>query len=389
MRVSGRSMLHYQSRGSSRQRDRHHSVPGFRKPKAVPEMPPLPPSLANELALAIIASSSAPLLLLDGDMQLLGASDSFYAQFDIPRDDSVGKPVFELDGGRWNLPRLRSALAACLTASIDSYELDLPTRTLGTRRLLLKAERLAYVGNAEPRILLSVTDLTDARIAERVKEDLLRERALLIQEVQHRVANSLQIIASVLMQSARRVQSEEARRHLQDAHHRVLSIAAVQDQLAISGATDVALRPYLTQLCHSIGASMIKDPEELVLSARVDDVTVPANISVSLGLIVTELVINSLKHAFPDGGPGLISVDFRADADDWTLTVADSGIGMPIAPDLAASGLGSAIVSAIARQLKATIAVTNNAPGTRVAVTHTEPAADGSGPREMPDTPAL
>jgi two-component sensor histidine kinase len=353
-------------------------------------MPPvLPPSLANELALAIIASSGAPLLLLDGDMQLLGASDSFYTQFDIPRAGSVGQPVFALDGGRWNLARLRSALAACLTASIDSYELDLPTSTLGTRRLLLKAQRLAYAGSAETRILLSVTDLTDARRAERVKEDLLRERALLIQEIQHRVANSLQIIASVLMQSARRVQSEEARHHLQDAHHRVMSIASVQDQLALSGTADVALRPYLTQLCHSIAASMIPDPDELVLSVRADDISVPASISISLGLIVTELVINSLKHAFPDGGPGLITVDYATDAEDWTLTVADSGIGMPVAPDLTQSGLGSAIVSALAQQLKAGIAVTGNSPGTRVTLTHTEPAADGSGPREMPDTPAL
>jgi two-component sensor histidine kinase len=351
--------------------------------------PALPPALANELALAIVASSGAPLLLLDADMQLLGASDSFYALFALPHAGSIGQPVFALDGGRWNLPRLRSALAACLTTAIDSYELDLPTRTQGTRRLMLKAQRLEYAGNRETRILVSVADITDARLAEQVKEDLLRERALLIQEVQHRVANSLQIIASVLMQSARRVQSAEARRHLQDAHHRVMSIASVQDQLAISGSADVALRPYLTQLCRSIAASMIPDPEALILSVRADDISVPAAVSISLGLIVTELVINSLKHAFPDGGPGLITVDYATDAEDWTLAVADSGIGMPAAPDLAPSGLGSAIVQALARQLKATIAVTGNSPGTAVTLTHTEPAADGSGPRAMPDTLAI
>ena len=64
------------------------------------------------------------------------------------------------------------------------------------------------------RLLLSVSDVTDARLAERLKDDLLREKAILYQELQHRVANSLQIIASVLMQSARRVPSAETRSHL-------------------------------------------------------------------------------------------------------------------------------------------------------------------------------
>ena len=77
--------------------------------------------------------------------------------------------------------------------------------------------------------------------------------------MQHRVANSLQIIAGVLIQSARKVQSEETRGHLKDAHQRVMSIAAVQQHLAESEALDVALRPYLTQLCESLAASMISD----------------------------------------------------------------------------------------------------------------------------------
>jgi two-component sensor histidine kinase len=324
-------------------------------------------------------------------MQILAASDSFHTGFELPPADSIGQPIFGLDSGAWNLPRLRSALAASLTADtpIEAYEFDLPTRARGIHRLVLSARRLDTASETEPRILVSIADVTDARLAERLKEELIRERDILMQEVQHRVANSLQIIASVLMQSARKVQSEEVRRHLQDAHHRVMSIASVQDQLAVSGVSEVALRPYLTQLCASIGASMIDDHDQLALSVRTDDVQVPANVSVSLGLIVTELVINALKHAFPGNRPGTIHVDYTADLADWSLAVADDGIGMPIAPNLAESGLGSSIVQALAQQLKATIFVRDNSPGTYVEVTHTEPAADGSGPREMPDTPAV
>lgn len=84
-------------------------------------------------------------------------------------------------------------------------------------------------------------------------------------------ANSFQLIASVPMQSARRVQSEEARGHLHDAHHRVMSIAAVQRQLSTSMSDNVKLRTYMTQLCESLGASMIADPNRLTISVVVDD----------------------------------------------------------------------------------------------------------------------
>ena len=99
---------------------------------------------------------------------------------------------------------------------------------------MLNAQKLEYGSADNVRLLLSISDVTDARIAAKLKDDLLKEKAVLLQELQHRVANSLQIIASVLMQSARKVQSDETRTHLFDAHQRVMSVAAVQQQLATS-----------------------------------------------------------------------------------------------------------------------------------------------------------
>ena len=158
---------------------------------------------------------------------------------------------------------------------------------------------------------------------------MLNEKAILLQELQHRVANSLQIIASVLLQSARKVQSEETRSHLHDAHKRVMSVAALQQQLSASSVSDVQLRPYFTTLCNSIGASMIRDHNQLSLEVSVDDSKTTADISVSLGLIVTELVINALKHAFPEDRNGKIKVDYHSHGPNWTLSVTDNGVGMP------------------------------------------------------------
>ena len=150
-----------------------------------------------------------------------------------------------------------------------------------------------------------------------------------------------------------------------------MSVAAVQRQLAVSRLGDVALRPYLTELCASIGASMIRDHDQISLAVTADDSITSADISVSLGLIVTELVINALKHAFPGHRSGKISVGYTSDDASWTLSVEDNGVGMPTDPKNATPGLGTGVVEALARQLDATVRVTDANPGTRVSIIHT------------------
>ena len=329
------------------------------------------------LALAVIGSSITPLVLLDGDLNVVAASASFFKAFQIDPAGAVGESFLDLGDGEWKLPRLRSLLTATLSgaAAVEAYEIELKTSYLGALTLLLNAQLLAYGDDEDVRLLLGITDVTVARADEKLKDDLLREKAILLQEVQHRVANSLQIIASVILQSARKSRSEETRAHLNDAHSRVMSVAALQQQLAVSRLGEVALRPYFEQLCVSVGASMIRDHDQLSLHVDCDDSSVNADISVSLGLIVTELVINSLKHAFPDGRKGRIDVSYNAHGPNWTLAVADDGVGMPGDSESQTPGLGTSIVEALANQLKARVQVVGGHPGTTVSVIHTQISA--------------
>ena len=327
-----------------------------------------PPDVGQKLAFALVDSSDVPLLMLNGDLTVAAASWSFCWDFAIDPEAINDRSIFSLGAGEWDAPRLRSLLDATVSglAKIDTYEIDLTRSGLPTRRLALKAHKLDY-GEGEPvLVLLTVSDVTEARIAERLKDDLVREKAFLLQEVQHRVANSLQIIASVLMQSARKVQSEETRSHLRDAHSRVMSIASVQQQLAASDVGDVDLRAYIAQLCQSLGASMIQDPLKLSLTAVVDESSVGADVSISLGLVVTELVINALKHAYPDERGGNIVVRYSSSVTAWVLSVSDDGVGMAKGLRAAKAGLGSSIVEALAKQLHAEVAVTDAHPGTQV-----------------------
>jgi two-component system, sensor histidine kinase PdtaS len=332
---------------------------------------PPPESLSN-LAFAVVDSSSTPLVLLDGDLIVITASASFCRAFHIDRAAALGQPIFALGSGEWDIPQFRVLLGATVSgdAAIDAYEMDLKPAG-GTRNLVLNARKLDYGLTQPVRLLLAVTDVTDLRRSDRQKDELLREKAILLQEVQHRVANSLQIIASVLMVSARKVQSEETRGHLHDAHHRVMSIAAVQQQLAMTTLSEVKLAPYLTKLCESLGASMIHDHTTLTLEARTDDSSVDATASVSLGLIVTELVINALKHAFPRHQTGRILVEYRSDGGDWTLSVSDNGVGMAMTQPIKA-GLGTSIVEALAGRLDAEIHTVSANPGTLISIIHTQ-----------------
>ena len=332
---------------------------------------------ALSLMLAVIASSDAPLVLLDGELKVIAASASFCRAFQIDPASVTGNQFSALGQGEWDVPQLGSLLEATASgaAEVHAYEFDLHRDGQESRLLVLNAHKLEYDDKEQVRVLLAVADVTDARASEKLKDNLLREKAILLQEVQHRVANSLQIIASILMQSARRVQSDETRGYLRDAHSRLMSIAAVQKHLAASRLGTVELRPYLVQLCKSLGASMIHDPKVLSIDVEVDDSVTDADISVSLGLIVTELVINALKHAFPGHRSGKIVVGYESHGANWKMSVSDNGVGMPASPEGAKPGLGTNIVGALAKRLDAEVHVASANPGTAVSIAHVQIAA--------------
>jgi len=246
--------------------------------------------------------------------------------------------------------------------------------------MLLNARKVFYEGNSHTTLLLGIEDVSTRRAYEREREDLLRkqqallhEKDLLLEELEHRVGNSLQIIAAIILMKSRMVTSEETRLQLQDAHKRVMSVAVVQKHLHATGPSGpVDMAPYLTQLCDSLKTSMIGDYRPTTLKVISDAGTVTSREAVSLGLIVTELIMNALKHAFPDDrADRQIAVGFAVAGTNWKLSITDNGIGAPVGVFAQAkSGLGTSIVKALAQQLEARVDVLSGPQGTSVLVTH-------------------
>lgn len=329
----------------------------------------------QDLAQAIVDTIREPLLVLDAELRVVAASRSFYSTFKVAREVTDGRLLYELGDGQWRLPALREQLERIATEGgvLDGHEVEGDFPLIGLRIMLLNARRVHFEAGARSAVLLAIEDVTERRAVERQRDDLIREKDLLLQEMQHRVANSLQIIASILLIKARTVTSEEIRTHLHDAHDRVLAVAAVQKHLhATVGAKAIELRPYLLELCKSLADSMISESQTIAVDVSADEGRASSSDAVSLGLIVTELMINALKHAFPVKKPGCcITVRFETNASGWRLSVSDNGVGkLDENSPLARVGLGTSIVAALAEQLHAQLDTTANASGTSVSVTH-------------------
>src|SRR5450755_3073351 len=129
---------------------------------------------------------------------------------------------------------------------MENYEVEHDFPSIGRRTMLLNARKVFYEKGSHSTILLGIEDVTQKRVLESEKDDLIRQKEVLLEELEHRVVNSLQIIASIIMLKARTVESKETRLHLEDAHNRVISIAAVQKHLHGSVANSVIeMGPYL------------------------------------------------------------------------------------------------------------------------------------------------
>ena len=226
---------------------------------------------------------------------------------------------------------------------------------------------------AEHIAMLPVEYVAAWRATEAALNDTIQQKETQLLEMQHRIANSLQIIASILQTKARAVDFEETRGHLQDAYQRVMSVAALQEQLKASRYGDaIEVGPYLQRLCETLSASMISGNRGISVTAKAAAGARPAREVMGFGLIVTELLINAVKYAFPDPATcGRIAVEYRVGPAGWSLAVSDDGVGLAATADgVPNSGVGTRIVAALARRLGARVEASSGETGTRVTIRH-------------------
>ena len=336
---------------------------------------------AQALALAIVDTLPEPFLVLDDTLHLLAGSRCFYEVFGENASTAHGRSLFELSDGQWDIPGLRQLLAAVVPqhTPVEGFEFEQAFAHLGTRTIQLNALPIRDESGESRMVLLAIKDITERRVAEQEKqrllehtEELLEQQRTLLREMRHRIANSLQIIASILLLKAGSVSSEETKNELRAAHQRVMSVAVVQGHLSASdGIEQIEMGPYLTKLSAGLASSMVGPKQHIDIAVAASEGALPTSHAVSIGLIVTELIINAIKYAFPKlRSSARIRVTFEIAKSDWKLTVADNGVGRTAKEEpITSTGLGTALIGALAKQLNAQISETSTRKGLSVEVT--------------------
>ncbi len=192
------------------------------------------------------------------------------------------------------------------------------------------------------------------------------QKELLLDDINHRIKNHLQTIGGLMSVAQRRCTSlDEAKDIIGDAVSRLSVLAQVYTRLQVaSGETAVDARGFITDLCHDLNATLV-GLRAVAIRCEVGPATLDSSRSVTLGLVINELVQNALKYAFPDDRNGEVRITFHRDDDTYRLTVADNGIGMPPSAEPTGTGNGRRLLRAMTQQLAGTL-TTDSSAGTRI-----------------------
>src|SRR4051812_35525914 len=196
---------------------------------------------------------------------------------------------------------------------------------------------------------------------------LAAEREVLLREVNHRVGNSLQIIASLLHLQASSSNQDDVKAALTNAMGRVAAVAQVHRRLYTSqDLKSVLLNQYLEALLEDLRRSA-EGNRMSRLTLKAEPIEIDPDRAVSIGIIVNELVMNAVKYAYPDGA-GPIHVALEGEGEDLELSIADNGVGLEGSSDPRSTGMGQRIVTAMAQKLDAEVERDPSHTGTRIVL---------------------
>jgi two-component sensor histidine kinase len=208
-------------------------------------------------------------------------------------------------------------------------------------------------------------DIAERKRAEEQIRNSLKEKEILLKEIHHRVKNNLQIISTLLDLQSDSFVEDQSRRFFEDCQNRIRSMAMIHEKLyEASDFVSIDFGEYLKNLTNSLFTTYVSD-RRITLTVEAGEMALEIDDAIPCGLIVNELVSNSMKYAFPEGRTGTLTVRLQVgDGDRITLTVEDNGVGFP--PDLDfrdTETLGLQLVNLLVKQIHGEIEL-EKGPGT-------------------------
>jgi len=245
------------------------------------------------------------------------------------------------------------------------FEIDLRMKTKSGKWLWVSKRGKAIEKDSTgiaTRKVGTLTDITERVNAEKKIKKSLEEKEMLLKEIHHRVKNNLMIISSLLNLQSRYIKDKASQNVFKESQNRARSMALIHERLYQS--TDLErinygdyIRSLATELFHTYEA----DPGLIKLKINVEDILLDINTAIPLGLIVNELITNSLTHAFSEGNRGKINIDFHPIDDHYEFAVKDNGIGFPEDIDFQnTDSLGLQLINSLTNQIDGDIKLDRN-----------------------------
>src|SRR5580704_3888062 len=308
------------------------------------------------------------ILVLEPDLTIRFANRSFCHTFAVAPEHTIGRKLYEIGNGQWDIPKLRTSLEAIISGrkTIEAFEVEYFFPSIGRRVMVLNARKIYRPGNKTQQILLAIEDVTERVRLEREHAIAGERIGMLLQELTHRVKNSLQIIAAMVMIEARGHKSGEGKAALERVSHRINALGQLYSKLSEANTVEaVDAATYLDELCRDLIASVHKEGgTSIVLKTDIESELLPTDRAITIGLMVNELVTNAVKYAFPSDTKGTVLVTLKRTQGELRLTVADNG--QWVNPQRADSGLGGRLVDGFARQLGGQVERKSDSQGTTV-----------------------
>lgn len=261
------------------------------------------------------------------------------------------------------------ALDKAKAGGVGKFQGDCPT-TKGKPKCWETVITPIMDANGKPEKLLAISrDITERKQVEELIKASLAEKEVLLKEIHHRVKNNLQIISSLLNLQSSSIEDSRILEILKACENRVFSMAIVHEKLyQSSNLAQLDFAAYLEDLASNLFSSYNINPAAIKLSINVEKLLIDVDTAIPIGLIITELVTNALKYAFPIGIAGEIKINFKTECQQLILSISDDGVGFPENFDWEnTDSLGLQIVDALTNQLQASIEL-NQSNGTEFKI---------------------
>jgi PAS domain S-box-containing protein len=285
---------------------------------------------------------------VSSDLRYLGVNRHLAATFNFAPEDFAGQQLGVLENSPDLADSMRQFFAGDSSATSQVVDVQIQS---ATRNYLIVAQKYQQ-GAAAVSVGIDITERQQA--SEQLKASL-HEKELLLKEVHHRVKNNLQVICSIFSLQSQYIEDSRILSILEDSQNRIRSMALIHEKLYQSDTlAKIDFADYIKNLAYSLFSSYNINSNRIRTKLRVEDVSLSLDTAIPCGLIINELVSNSLKHAFPENRAGEIGIDFSVCPEQQLLLIVrDNGVGFPEGFDSQkTNSLGLRLIRALTRQLR-------------------------------------